>query len=153
MKSTSTLSTPSAPRTPSTPGTVTARQRSVVDINHIVSSRSAAYQSPFTFHLSPLSSRGTKAAPTPHMSSKAISLALLFLCFWSRAFAAEVAGFIQPAADHPLKVKVVVLAMFENGADTGDAPGEYQFWVERRKMDYVIPLPAAFHDVLPDHLC
>src|SRR5258707_14337080 len=86
------------------------------------------------------------------MSSKAISLALLFLCFWSRAFAAEVAGFIQPTADHPLKVKVVVLAMFENGADTGDAPGEYQFWVERRKMDYVIPLPAAFHDVRTDNL-
>ena len=86
------------------------------------------------------------------MSSKAISLALLFLCFWSKAFAAEVAGFTQPTADHPLKVKVVVLAMFENGADTGDTPGEYQFWVERRKMDYVIPLPAAFHDVRTDNL-
>ena len=86
------------------------------------------------------------------MSSNAISLALLFLCFWSRAFAAEEAGFTQPTADHPLKVKVVVLAMFENGADTGDTPGEYQFWVERRKMDYVIPLPAAFHDVRTDNL-
>jgi purine nucleoside permease len=86
------------------------------------------------------------------MSLKAISLAVLIVCFWTQAFADEVAGFTQPTSDHPLKVKVVVLAMFEPGADTGDTPGEYQFWVERRKMGYVIPLPAAFHDVRTDNL-
>src|ERR1700722_2493689 len=87
-----------------------------------------------------------KLLPPRRMSSKAIFLAILLLCFRTQAFADEVAGRTQPTADHPMKVKVVVLAMFENGADTGDVPGEYQFWVERRKMDYVIPLPAAFHD-------
>ena len=46
-----------------------------------------------------------------------------------------------------LKPRVVVVTMFEQGADTGDAPGEFQFWVEREKLDRIIPLPAAFHDV------
>jgi purine nucleoside permease len=46
-----------------------------------------------------------------------------------------------------LRPKVVVVAMFEPGNDTGDTPGELQFWVEREKLDRVIPLPAAFHDV------
>lgn len=46
-----------------------------------------------------------------------------------------------------LRPKVVVVAMFEPGADTGDTPGEIQLWVEREKLDRVIPLPAAYHDV------
>jgi purine nucleoside permease len=51
------------------------------------------------------------------------------------------------AADPVLKPKVVVVTMFEPGADTGDTPGELQFWVEREHLDRVIPLPAAFHAV------
>jgi purine nucleoside permease len=47
----------------------------------------------------------------------------------------------------PIKVKVVVVSMFEVGADTGDTPGEFQHWVEREKLDRVIPLPQAYHDV------
>ena len=46
-----------------------------------------------------------------------------------------------------IRPKVVVVTMFEMGRDTGDAPGEYQYWVEREKLDRVIPLPAAYHDV------
>ena len=55
-----------------------------------------------------------------------------------------------PTREHPLKVKVVVLTTFEIGADTGDIPGEFQYWVERRKMNTVIPLPSAYHDVRTD---
>ena len=51
------------------------------------------------------------------------------------------------AATRPIPVKVVVLAMFEAGADTGDTPGELQYWVERDHLDRVIPTPAAYHDV------
>jgi purine nucleoside permease len=51
-----------------------------------------------------------------------------------------------PAAE-VIRPKVVVVAMFEPGKDTGDAPGELQYWVEREKLDRVIPLPAAYHDV------
>ena len=33
-----------------------------------------------------------------------------------------------------IPVKVVVVSMFEYGADTGDEPGEFQFWVERNEV-------------------
>jgi purine nucleoside permease len=50
----------------------------------------------------------------------------------------------QAAPAKPIEVKVVVVAMFERGEDTGDALGEYQLWVEREHLDRVIPLPASF---------
>jgi purine nucleoside permease len=45
----------------------------------------------------------------------------------------------------PIRIKVVVVAMFERGEDTGDTPGEYQLWVEREHLDEIIPLPAGYH--------
>jgi purine nucleoside permease len=51
------------------------------------------------------------------------------------------------ARPRPIPVKVVVVAMFEVGADTGDAPGELQFWVERDHLDRVYELPAGYHAV------
>src|SRR5271168_2988287 len=53
----------------------------------------------------------------------------------------------QTPPPKPIPVKVVVLAMFERGEDTGDAPGEYQFWVEREHLDQIFDLPAAYHHV------
>ena len=47
----------------------------------------------------------------------------------------------------PIEIKVVVINMFEVGADTGDAPGEYQYWVEREHLDTVLPFPAGYHDL------
>jgi hypothetical protein len=37
--------------------------------------------------------------------------------------------------------------MFEQGADTGDTPGEYQYWVERQHLDQVLPFPQGYHDL------
>ncbi|OAI42656.1 purine nucleoside permease [Verrucomicrobia bacterium SCGC AG-212-E04] len=51
------------------------------------------------------------------------------------------------AADEVFRPRVVIVSQFEPGADEGDRPGEFQFWVEREKLSRVIPLPAAFHDV------
>ena len=51
------------------------------------------------------------------------------------------------AADRRIPVKVVVVTMFERGADSGDEPGEFQYWVEREKLDRVLPLPAGYHDL------
>jgi purine nucleoside permease len=51
------------------------------------------------------------------------------------------------AKPKPIPVKVVVVAMFEVGEDTGDQPGELQYWVERDHLDRVYPLPAAYHAV------
>jgi purine nucleoside permease len=47
----------------------------------------------------------------------------------------------------PIPVKVVVVAMFERGEDTGDVPGEYQLWVEREHLDRVIPVNSGYHAV------
>jgi len=49
------------------------------------------------------------------------------------------------AKPKPIVVKVVVVAMFEVGADTGDQPGELQYWVERDHLDRIYPLPAGYH--------
>jgi purine nucleoside permease len=46
-------------------------------------------------------------------------------------------------AEKPIPVKVVVVAMFERGNDTGDEPGEFQHWVEREKLTRVIPFPQG----------
>ena len=47
----------------------------------------------------------------------------------------------------PIPVKVVVIAMFEVGNDTGDTPGELQYWVERDHLDQIYPMPDAYHSV------
>jgi purine nucleoside permease len=47
------------------------------------------------------------------------------------------------AAEPPLRVKVVVVTMFEAGEDTGDTPGEFQYWVEREKLDRVWDFPQG----------
>jgi purine nucleoside permease len=67
--------------------------------------------------------------------SKVLSSLLLFVF----------CGVSVRAQTPPIPVKVVVLAMFEAGEDTGDIPGEYQYWVERDHLDHVYPLPAGYH--------
>src|SRR5215470_17282304 len=54
---------------------------------------------------------------------------------------------IAPPIAVPIPVKVVVVAMFERGEDTGDTPGEYQYWVEREHLDEILPMPAGYHHV------
>lgn len=44
----------------------------------------------------------------------------------------------------PIKVKVVIVAMFEAGEDTGDRPGEFQYWVEREGLSEVYPFPQGY---------
>lgn len=49
-------------------------------------------------------------------------------------------------ASAPIPVKVVV-SMFELGKPTGDAPGEYRFWVGRQKLDHIYPFPLGEYDL------
>ncbi|HEX7632080.1 MAG TPA: purine nucleoside permease [Lacunisphaera sp.] len=67
----------------------------------------------------------------------------------ARGLAAGLAVFLCVCAHaaEVIRPKVVVVAMFEIGQDTGDQPGELQYWVEREKLDRSIPLPAAYHAV------
>jgi len=46
----------------------------------------------------------------------------------------------------PLEVKVVVVTMFEIGADAGDKAGEFQLWKARQKLDTRLPF-AHHHDL------
>jgi purine nucleoside permease len=50
-----------------------------------------------------------------------------------------------PTPQRPIPVKVVVVTAFERGEDVGDAPGEFQFWVEREHLDQILPLPSGYH--------
>src|SRR5271155_3943413 len=68
--------------------------------------------------------------------------AFIALGICAASICAQTAG---PGA--PIRVKVVVVAMFEPGEDTGDTPGEYQLWVEREHLDQIIELPAGYHHV------
>jgi purine nucleoside permease len=43
----------------------------------------------------------------------------------------------------PIPVRVVVVATFELGEDTGDTPGEFQYWVERLPLMQTLPFPAG----------
>lgn len=54
---------------------------------------------------------------------------------------------VASAAPKPITVKVVVVTMFERGADTGDDPGEFQYWVERLPLQNTIPFPAGYRDL------
>lgn len=59
--------------------------------------------------------------------------------------------FVLPAlastAAEPLPIKVVVVTMFETGADSGDQAGEFQRWNERQDLDTVFPAPHMHHDI------
>lgn len=50
----------------------------------------------------------------------------------------------------PIPVKVAVVVTFEVGADRGDKPGEFQFWVERENWTRKIDIPGVDHPVLTD---
>jgi purine nucleoside permease len=56
-------------------------------------------------------------------------------------------GVPQPKPPAAIPIKVVVVTMFERGADSGDDPGEFQYWVEREPLPRVLPLPAGYHDL------
>ncbi|WP_263383275.1 purine nucleoside permease [Granulicella arctica] len=57
------------------------------------------------------------------------------------------AAALPALAQKPIEIKVVVITMFEAGADTGDTPGEYQYWVEREHLDAILPFPQGYHDL------
>jgi len=46
-----------------------------------------------------------------------------------------------------IRPKVVVVVYFEVGKDTGDTPGELQFWVERDHLDHVINVPGMSRSI------
>ena len=47
----------------------------------------------------------------------------------------------------PVQVRVVLVTMFEIGADEGDAAGEFQLWKTRRNLNERFPFPHSHHDL------
>ncbi|MCX7283522.1 MAG: purine nucleoside permease [Novosphingobium sp.] len=64
----------------------------------------------------------------------------------------EAVSACQPARPCAAKlpVRVVVVTMFEIGKDTGDKPGEFQMWKERRNLSVTLPFPQGWHDLAYD---
>src|SRR5580698_8979735 len=52
---------------------------------------------------------------------------------------------IAQAQDKPWPIRAVIVTTFEIGNDTGDSPGEFQFWVEREHLDQTIDFPGGTH--------
>ena len=50
----------------------------------------------------------------------------------------------SPASATPIPIRVVVVTTFEPGEDTGDVPGEFQFWVERLPLRETLPFPQGY---------
>ena len=74
------------------------------------------------------SSRSTPCAPT-YVSCTRINLTAL------------VVSLPVPNPDKPWPIRAVIITTFEIGNDTGDIPGEFQFWVEREHLDRDPRLP------------
>lgn len=90
-----------------------------------------------------------------------LAISGLSLCWQAEAQAApdvQASAAAQQVADcvpggpcaHPLPVRVVIVTLFEIGKDSGDAPGEFQLWKERRHLDVRIPFPQSYHDLYYD---
>jgi purine nucleoside permease len=52
-----------------------------------------------------------------------------------------------PPPSAPIRVKVVVVTMYQNGALDGDRPGEAHLWVQRQKLDRVLPFPLGEYEL------
>lgn len=57
--------------------------------------------------------------------------------------AAAVSTGLQAQDQVPTPIKVVVVAMFEDGELTGDTPGEFQYWVERLPLPEELDFPLG----------
>ena len=68
------------------------------------------------------------------------------VCLVAAGGAACVQAQAPVSAPAPIEVKVVVVTMFEIGADSGDKAGEFQLWYERQKLGTRLPF-AHHHDL------
>ena len=67
-------------------------------------------------------------------------LLTLLPCLFAAALGANVV-----CANVKIPIKVIVISGFEVGDDTGDAPGEFQFWCEREHLTATLPVRGAPH--------
>src|SRR5262245_13471243 len=95
-----------------------------------------------------------KEVPVRGTLKNALSSLLLALCAGCTTTAhKEVAKDVTPPpvvtsglAVKPIEIKVVVVTMFEIGADEGDTAGEFQLWKARKQLSEQLPF-AHHHDL------
>ena len=75
------------------------------------------------------------------MAWRAVRVLSLFVA------AAAIAGSSLQAQQKPWPIRAVIVTTFEIGKDTGDAPGEFQFWVEREHLDESLDFPGGVHPI------
>ncbi|MCY3794038.1 MAG: purine nucleoside permease, partial [Gammaproteobacteria bacterium] len=88
-------------------------------------------------------------------SRRLLSWTSAALAAWLTLVGCDVPGNESPAPSQaptagaavPVPVRVVIVTMFERGADEGDEPGEFQFWKERRNLDQRFAFPHSHHDL------
>jgi purine nucleoside permease len=64
------------------------------------------------------------------------------------AFALLCVAVPAQARQRPWPIKVVILVTYEIGNDTGDAPGEFQTWVEHEHLTESLDFPGGVHPIL-----
>lgn len=77
-------------------------------------------------------------------ASHLIGLSLLLLTSCSPQEKSKIQGENAPL---PIEIKVVVVTMFEIGADAGDKPGEFQLWKAGQKLNTCLPFVVSHHDI------
>jgi purine nucleoside permease len=78
-----------------------------------------------------------KSNPPAVLAAAAVALGL----FGSSACADDA---VLQNANYPLPIRVVVVTTFDTGSDTG-APGEFNTWVVKYPLPYVIPFAQGYH--------
>jgi purine nucleoside permease len=61
---------------------------------------------------------------------------------------AALVSFSPLRAESRIPIKVIIVSCFEVGNDTGDAPGEFQYFAEREHLTQVIAVPGAPHPLV-----
>jgi purine nucleoside permease len=84
----------------------------------------------------------------PMRTSTLSSLLIACLAGLAAAAAIPAKAATTPANAAAIPVKVVVVTTFELGEDRGDAPGEFQTWVEKLPLLKEIPAPGTYHGVM-----
>src|ERR1700761_2145969 len=73
------------------------------------------------------------------------------LPFYARCAAMVALLHFLPCAVHAepkIEPRVLVIATYETGKDTGDTPGELQYWAERERLTEKIQVPGIEHPLL-----
>jgi purine nucleoside permease/predicted cupin superfamily sugar epimerase len=78
---------------------------------------------------------------------KAIQFTSFSLLLLSSCSPQEIPKAQEQSSVSPIEIKVVVVTMFEIGADEGDKPGEFQLWKAGQKLDTCLPFAVSHHDI------